>query len=109
MTDPKEQEKDERAPIAKGYAWAVLIMSITMESALLVYFGYLLDHYLKTLPWITLVAAFLAIGVMTLRLLSLIKKIEQSGKKDVTSNENANENVNQNANVNENVNQSDSK
>lgn len=80
MTDPKEQENDERAPLAKGYAWAILIMSITMESALLVYFGYLLDHYFKTLPWITLVTAFLAISVMTLRLLSLIKKIDQSGK-----------------------------
>lgn len=76
MKDRNESENQERSALAKGYAWATLIISISLESALLVYFGYLLDKYLKTLPLVTLIASFLAIGVMMIRLFDLVKKTE---------------------------------
>ncbi|MDO4587217.1 MAG: hypothetical protein Q4C95_07960 [Planctomycetia bacterium] len=67
----KFQNPDGLSPLAIGYMWSAKILSMAIETALIVCFGYWIDRQLETLPIFILISLILALVIFILRLVAL--------------------------------------
>jgi len=57
------QKPESRSALSVGYYWCARVTSIGLEFAIPAMLGFYLDRWLNTSPWITVIGAFLGLGL----------------------------------------------
>ena len=57
------QKPESRSALSVGYYWCARVTTIGMEFATPALLGFGLDRWWKTSPWITVIGAFLGLGL----------------------------------------------
>src|SRR2546421_8681663 len=57
------QKPESRSALSVGYYWCARVTSIGLEFAIPAMLGFYLDRWLKTSPWMTVIGAFLGLGL----------------------------------------------
>jgi ATP synthase protein I len=65
------QKPDSRSALSVGYYWCARVTTIGMEFATPALLGFALDRWWKTSPWITVIGAFLGLGLGMTQVLRL--------------------------------------
>jgi len=61
--------------------WGTRVTSIGLEFALPAFVGFLLDRWLSTAPWMTILGAFLGVGIGMVHLVRLASELAASTEK----------------------------
>ncbi len=69
--------KDDRSPLAVGYAWAARITGIGIEFVIPILVGVWLDRLLGTLIVFLLVGLFFGMGIGFIRLREIIRQAQK--------------------------------
>jgi hypothetical protein len=74
------QKPDGRSALSIGMDWSARITTIGLEFSLPAFLGFSLDRWLKTSPWLTVIGAFLGLGIGMLHVIRLASNLPgQSG------------------------------
>jgi len=65
------QKPDSRSALSVGYYWCARVTTIGLEFATPALLGFGLDRWWKTSPWITVIGAFLGLGLGMTQVLRL--------------------------------------
>lgn len=68
-----EQESDARSPLAIGYMWATVVITMGIELALPVLLGAYLDFKLGTVCLFIILGVFLGFFIMVINFIKLMK------------------------------------
>jgi hypothetical protein len=69
------QKPDSRSALSVGYYWCARVTTIGLEFAIPAMLGFGLDRWLKTSPWITVIGAFLGLGLFTSQVFRLANEL----------------------------------
>jgi ATP synthase protein I len=72
------QKPDARSALSVGMDWGARITTIGLEFALPAFIGFGLDRWWKTRPWMTIVGAFLGLGIGMLHVFRLASELPGS-------------------------------
>ena len=73
---PEDSGQDARSPLAIGYMWATVIMTMGIESVLPILLGVFLDYKLGTVCLFLILGIFLGLFIMVVNFIKLMKSKE---------------------------------
>lgn len=72
------QEPDGRSAFSIGMDWGTRVTTIGLEFALPAFLGFGLDRWWSTAPWMTILGAFLGLGIGMVHLVRLASELSAS-------------------------------
>jgi ATP synthase protein I len=75
------QKPDGRSALSIGMDWGTRVTTIGLEFALPAFLGFFLDRWWSTAPWMTILGAFLGLGIGMVQLVRLATELSGSSKK----------------------------
>jgi hypothetical protein len=75
------QKPDHRSALSIGMDWGTRVTTIGLEFALPAFLGFFLDRYMSTAPWMTVLGAFLGLGIGMVHLVRLASELSASTRK----------------------------
>jgi hypothetical protein len=75
------QKSDHRSALSIGIDWSTRVTTIGLEFALPAFLGFFLDRYMSTAPWMTVLGAFLGLGIGMVHLVRLASELSASSRK----------------------------
>ena len=75
------QEPDGRSAFSIGMDWGTRVTTIGLEFALPAFLGFGLDRWWSTAPWMTILGAFMGLGIGMVHLVRLASELSASTQK----------------------------
>ncbi len=75
------QQPDDRSAFSIGMDWGTRVTTIGLEFALPAFLGFGLDRWWSTAPWMTILGAFLGLGIGMLHLVRLASELSAATAK----------------------------
>jgi ATP synthase protein I len=76
------QQPDSRSALSIGLDWGTRITTIGLEFALPAFIGFGLDRWWNTIPWMTVVGAFLGLAIGMTHVLRLAYELPGSSRRN---------------------------
>lgn len=74
-------DQDSRSPLSIGLGWSAQVTTIGLEFCVPAVLGYVVDRWLNTAPWLTVVGAFLGMAIGMLHVLRLPGELARAGER----------------------------
>jgi ATP synthase protein I len=75
------QKPGGRSALSIGMDWGTRVTTIGLEFALPAFLGFSLDRWWGTAPWMTILGAFLGLGIGMVHLVRLASELSSSSEK----------------------------
>jgi ATP synthase protein I len=75
------QKPGGRSALSIGMEWGTRVTTIGLEFALPAFLGFSLDRWWGTAPWMTILGAFLGLGIGMVHLVRLASELSSSSEK----------------------------
>ena len=80
------QKPDGRSALSIGMEWGTRVTAIGLEFALPAFLGFGLDRWWGTAPWMTVLGAFLGVGMGMLHVIRLASEPQDSPRRSQSRN-----------------------